>query len=181
MRLSDSSSWTFVLSAFDCTASTEQIFVNVKLQGSSLQLVYFLPVSLPGVLSDRRVTQFQRKDELWKSNCLELFVGSDSSSGYWEFNFSFNGDWNCYRFDSYRAGMREEVTVNLYAFKRENVEENIEFHISTRLPDTLNSQPALCPTAVIIDPTSKKPHFFAPSHPADKPDFHLSENRVSID
>lgn len=47
-----------------------------------------------------------RRDELWKTTCFEVFVADPRSREYVEWNGSANGDWNCYRFDDYRAGMR---------------------------------------------------------------------------
>jgi hypothetical protein len=42
-----------------------------------------------------------RKDRLWEETCLEFFLGTRDSEGYWEFNLSPAGHWNVYRFTSY--------------------------------------------------------------------------------
>ena len=47
-----------------------------------------------------------RADELWKHTCCELFLLNPADNSYLEFNFSPSGQWAAYRFDSYRAGMR---------------------------------------------------------------------------
>lgn len=46
----------------------------------------------------------QRSDDLWRTTCFELFVGS-AGQGYREFNLSPSGAWAAYAFDSHRSGM----------------------------------------------------------------------------
>ena len=46
-----------------------------------------------------------RRDGLWQSTCLELFVGVPGEPGYLEVNVAPSGDWNVYRFTGYREGM----------------------------------------------------------------------------
>jgi hypothetical protein len=50
------------------------------------------------------------RDGLWRHTCFEAFVASPvgGGTGYVEYNFAPSGDWACYRFDGYRAGMRPE-------------------------------------------------------------------------
>jgi len=49
----------------------------------------------------------QRKDELWKTTCFELFVRDPATEAYLEFNLSPSGNWAAYAFDGYREGMCE--------------------------------------------------------------------------
>lgn len=49
---------------------------------------------------------YEREDELWTGNCLELFLRKKDSSEYYEFNLSPRNQWNLYHFDDYRAGMK---------------------------------------------------------------------------
>jgi hypothetical protein len=53
----------------------------------------------------------RRRHGLWRQTCFEFFFGISGESAYWEGNFSPSGDWNIYRFDDYRQGMREEQAV----------------------------------------------------------------------
>ncbi len=62
----------------------------------------------------------RRRDRLWEETCLELFLGTEGSGEYWEFNLSPSGHWNVYRFTSYREGMREETAVTSLALRRPN-------------------------------------------------------------
>lgn len=49
-----------------------------------------------------------RRDRLSESTCLEAFLTPVGQPEYWELNLSPSGDWNLYRFDDYRRGMRQE-------------------------------------------------------------------------
>ncbi|MFA7586565.1 MAG: DOMON-like domain-containing protein [Novosphingobium sp.] len=46
-----------------------------------------------------------RADDLWRTTCFELFVGSPHAPGYVEFNLSPSERWAAYDFAAYREGM----------------------------------------------------------------------------
>lgn len=50
-----------------------------------------------------------RRDELWRTTCLELFVRRAGDNAYSEFNFSPSQAWAAYDFDEAREGMRERA------------------------------------------------------------------------
>ena len=52
-----------------------------------------------------------RKDDLWKTTCLEFFFSESKSTKYWEVNLSPSRDWNVYHFDGYREGMKSEAKI----------------------------------------------------------------------
>lgn len=58
-----------------------------------------------------------RKDSLWENTCFEFFLAPAGSLHYWEFNLSPSGDWNVYRFDAYRRGMRVEDSFSDFPFR----------------------------------------------------------------
>jgi hypothetical protein len=47
----------------------------------------------------------ERRDGLWRTTCLELFVRPAGEGCYLEFNVAPSGDWAAYSFTGYRAGM----------------------------------------------------------------------------
>ncbi|MEL0340336.1 MAG: hypothetical protein VXA52_09230, partial [Synechococcus sp.] len=53
----------------------------------------------------------QRRDELWQSTCLELFIAQPNEPRYWEINLAPSGDWNVYRLDGYRQGLQAEPAI----------------------------------------------------------------------
>lgn len=120
-----------------------------------------------------------RRDELWRHNCLEFFVGPTGQPTYWEYNFSFGGDWNCYRFDDYRRGMREEPNAALFHFESRHADGAylIQLNVSAPPYDTVWLG---APAAVLLLRTNHSeltPHFFAPVHAGDTPDFHHPDSR----
>jgi len=52
-----------------------------------------------------------RRFALWEATCFELFLAADGVPGYWELHLAPAGDWNVYRLDGYRQGLREEPAV----------------------------------------------------------------------
>jgi len=49
----------------------------------------------------------QRRPDLWRHTCFELFAGRNADPGYLEFNFAPSGDWAAWAFSDYRSGARE--------------------------------------------------------------------------
>ena len=47
-----------------------------------------------------------RKDNLWKNTCCEVFIKNNNNNYYREFNFAFNGAWACYDFVDYRIAAK---------------------------------------------------------------------------
>ena len=60
--------------------------VAYQLWGDLAQLSLPSPASTP-----------ERRDLLWQTTCLELFLARRGANGYWEFNLSPAGHWNVYR------------------------------------------------------------------------------------
>jgi hypothetical protein len=72
-----------------------------------LQLDYQLHGELDLVRCPQPADRPQRRDELWRHTCLELFVQPTAAARYLEFNFSPSGDWAAFEFQAYRSGRRD--------------------------------------------------------------------------
>lgn len=84
--------------------------INCKITGSInttapglLVLQYQFSADLTEITWPAPSEKPQRKDKLWQQTCMELFIAEKNSERYFEFNFSPNGDWQCYEFLSYRS------------------------------------------------------------------------------
>jgi hypothetical protein len=76
-------------------------------ENGQLVLRFHLEGDLAGVIWPEVDGQANRADGLWQHSCFEAFVGFVDEPGYCEFNFATSGKWAAYRFDGYRAGMRD--------------------------------------------------------------------------
>ena len=98
-------------------AESSRVLVETAIIDRCLQLVYRWQGWTVAPIALARAVDPQRRDELWRTTCAEIFVALDDASDgkphtggpYLEFNFSPTGDWAAYRFDSTRTGMHRHV------------------------------------------------------------------------
>jgi hypothetical protein len=115
-----------------------------------------------------------RRDELWRRTCVELFARGDDAPGYLEFNFSPDGDWAAYGFDSYRAGRRDIDVLDLRTHRQHHRDE-LHLRCSLRVP--LMAATAGVKTwhlgfAAIVEDDTGAQSYWALHHPRAQPDFH---------
>lgn len=126
--------------------------------------------------SAKKLTSLDRKHDLWKKNCFEAFLSFQSEEPYLEFNFSPEGFWNVYHFDSYRTGMKEfteiqEVTVKKNQTKKD--QDNYHFIVSFDLREGL----WLASLNAVYGPRNTYDHW-ALKKIEGQPDFHRKESRI---
>ena len=118
-----------------------------------------------------------RKHELWQETCWEFFLGIQDSPGYWEFNLSPTGNWNVYRFDDYRQGMREETAITSLPFTLdylpEALELTLELDLDQLIPPEQNINIAI--TTVVQD-INGIITYWALDHIGEEADFHLRDS-----
>ncbi|MGE5085685.1 MAG: DOMON-like domain-containing protein [Bacillota bacterium] len=119
-----------------------------------------------------------RRDELWKTTCLEAFLSPDfiKDSSYLEINCSPNGDWNAYSFSGYRAGMTPAAATEVKLIGREADQTTAHFRIRIKSPG-LDRFKHLGVTAVVEFSDGSK-SYFALKHPGPVADFHNKEGFV---
>jgi hypothetical protein len=115
----------------------------------------------------------RRCDGLWQATCLEAFVGDAAAEAYWEYNLSPSGDWNVYRLDGHRAGLRQEPYYSSLPFAISHHDHALSLELRCPLPPPLQHTAALelGLTAVLQEPSSRL-SYWALNHPAEEPDFH---------
>jgi hypothetical protein len=57
----------------------------------TIQIHYQITGDLNAIVIPQRQNPPVRRDELWTTTCLELFIGEKDMSPYWEFNLSHKG------------------------------------------------------------------------------------------
>jgi hypothetical protein len=117
-----------------------------------------------------------RKDRLWEETCLEFFLGSPDSKGYWEFNLSPAGHWNVYRFTSYREGMREEPAFKSLPFELGKGPEALDISMELDIGKILPAGKAIeAGVSAVIKTKKGETTHWALVHPGPRPDFHRSD------
>lgn len=117
--------------------------------------------------------QPKRRDELWRTTCFEVFVKRRDFPEYWEFNLAPGGDWNLYRFTSYRSALQREAHVADIAIEtmlNGSLLNGLESHLP--LPPSLVGQQLEIGASSVIEDRAGNIHYYALRHLGAKPDFH---------
>lgn len=115
---------------------------------------------------------------LWEQTCFECFLAEYATPGYWEINLSPAGNWNIFRFDGYRRGMREEPAVDHLpvAVHREKAVLRVVCRIDL---STLGiSRPWLRVALSAVIKSEIGAGYWALAHPCSRPDFHHHQGFV---
>jgi hypothetical protein len=116
-----------------------------------------------------------RADELWLHTCFEAFLRAGES--YYEFNISPSTQWAVYRFDSYRAGVRNVDLAATPRIKTRFGEESYDLGVSLDLSG-LDLPPGASwrfGLSAVIEETGGAISYWALAHPPGKPDFHHAD------
>ena len=115
----------------------------------------------------------ERRDELWKSTCLEMFIAQPDEPSYWEINLAPNGDWNVYRLDGYRHGLQAEPSIQRISLSSGSAADRHQLQASIELPPAL-SQVALLEAnlCAVLQHVNGSNSYWALCHPGSEADFH---------
>ena len=159
-----------------CHPLSEKGFVDAiavhidRAEGGCLQIKY----ALCGLIEEIRfpeVTQPERRDELWKNTCFELFCGRADDGSYVEFNFAPSGQWAAYAFTGYRAGMTELACAppQIGCTAGEGM---FEMTVTLDLPESLRTLDLVAGFSAVIADRHGRTAYWALAHPPGKADFH---------
>lgn len=114
----------------------------------------------------------ERRDELWKHTCFELFIAEPGKNNYWEYNLAPNGHWNCYQFSHYRSPpiKAEDAGVINSRIWHSGNQVNVSYHAT--LATELHNKTLEANLCCVIENKNHQHYYHASAHPADKPDFH---------
>ena len=156
------------------TSDSPTIPARLELKGDHLALSYDLS-ALTCPLAPVTTKKFVRKHQLWTQTCFECFLAMPNSPGYYELNFSTDGQWNAYAFEDYRQGMQESNIASPSKLSLSPKHVHIEAKLSS--PLTLATFNLCC---VIQDPSNHNLSYWAPQHPHATADFHKQQNWIKI-
>ncbi|MFN9621135.1 MAG: DOMON-like domain-containing protein [Synechococcaceae cyanobacterium] len=144
-----------------------------------LWVAYCLTGPLPSLAIPPLAATPRRRDELWQATCLELFLALPGQEGYREFNLSPSGDWNVYRLDGYRQGLRPDPAWTALPLRRRDpnpeagADAALEIHLSTTLPPELAAAHELeAAVTAVLQLQDGSCRYWALRHPGEEADFH---------
>lgn len=111
-------------------------------------------------------------DELWRTTCCELFIGTGDGRSYREFNFSPSGQWTAYDFSDYRVKTPAQPRLPAPRIRSDHFENRLR--VDAKLPaGALPIGAGLpCALAVIVEAHDRQLGYWALAHPGERPDFH---------
>jgi len=122
----------------------------------------------------------QRRDELWRHTCFELFARCEGADDYVEFNFSPSGDWAAYAFKGYRTGQstceQSSVGITLHPLGP----GQLRLQACAQLPAPAERGPGAAGwrigLAAVIEEDDGALSYWALRHAGAKPDFHAIDS-----
>ena len=169
-------------------AGLGRVLVETRVGDGCLQLAYrWRDWSAAPIVLARAVNP-QRRDELWRTTCAEIFVALDDASDgkphtggpYLEFNFSPTGDWAAYRFDSTRTGMHRHVWRGNEAPRVSLAASSEDLTLEVTLPLAALSAGVHRVAYARVVETSNGLSYWALTHPTGRPDFHHPQSFAAL-
>ena len=152
----------------------DQLAIRYELQGPLQQLA--IPPARSG--------QPERRDGLWQTTCFEAFLACSGDSGYWECNLSPAGDWNLYRLNGYRNGLRPESAITALPWTAQRGENRLEVAFTLPLQPLLeqraNATGMELSLTAVLQQRGGACSYWAIQHTGPEADFHRRDSFVPI-
>jgi len=163
-------------------ANVPDITIKGKIlrQNNLLTIHYALTGKIEDIFLPSPSANPTRKDDLWKTTCLEFFVAIEELPHYWEFNLSPSGDWNVYYMDAYRRiGFREEMSIQRLQMETQKATNGFLLTADVDLNPIIRIEQMLeVGVTAVIQTKGGSETYWALTHPAPEADFHLRESFV---
>lgn len=114
----------------------------------------------------------ERRDGLWKTTCLEMFVKEGGSEAYLEFNFAPSSAWAAYSFTGYREGMVELPMACPPKLDNDASEGHFALEAVYELSPELSDKELLLAVTAVIEERDGNKSYWSLAHPHGAPDFH---------
>jgi len=157
--------------------------ISLKISGkiarrsNTLALRYSLLGPLDQIVIPTPAKIADRKNQLWKETCFELFLAVRDSPSYWEFNLSPAGHWNVYHFAAYRQGMKEEEVFTSMDFTVQRQSESLLLDVEVNLDKiVLEKQPLDAGPSAVITLRTGELTYWALTHGGRQADFHRRDS-----
>lgn len=148
-----------------------------RMSATRLQLNY----RVSGELDKLRVPSMieaERRDELWRHSCAELFIAEPDRAPYVEFNFSPSTCWAAYEFSGYRQDMHAADCDAPVIVVRQSGRE-LEIDAQVTLPASFAAADLLqASVTMVIEDNVGQYSYWAAQHATAQPDFHCRSSFV---
>jgi hypothetical protein len=160
----------------DAASSAPRVAIRgvVTRGGGHLRVLWI--VEGEGLVVPEPAAQPERRDGLWRSTCVELFVAPRERPEYVELNLSPSGDWNVYRFSGYRAGMEPLPIHALPSTRGRAPDGSLALGATLPLPPDFANEPLAVGVCAVLEHEGGAKSYHALAHTADRPDFHQRES-----
>jgi hypothetical protein len=102
-----------------------------------------------------------------------LFLAPVGGEAYWEVNLAPSGDWNLYRLDGYRLGLRPEPAYPDLPFQLQRQEGRLILDLELDLGPIAAPETALAvAVCAVLEEREGAISYWALAHPGADPDFH---------
>lgn len=114
-----------------------------------------------------------RKDELWRRTCFELFLQAAGEVDYREFNFAPSRQWAAYLFDDYRLGMHQLELPAPPRIETVLTPQTLTQTVTLSFAGAFKDESSLLAgLSAVIRKKDGSVSYWALAHPAANPDFH---------
>lgn len=142
-------------------------------QDGELVLRYCITGQVEAIRLSPRRADAGRRDGLWQTTCMELFVRIGAGPGYLEFNFAASHDWAAYCFTCYREGMAQLPAAVRVGSDQDPPGGEASIAVSLNPEGIAALQPgAVIAISAVIEEADGTKSYWALVHPPGKPDFH---------
>lgn len=152
---------------------------HIQRRQALLAIVFLLHDPAGRIFIPAPAVSATRTHGLWERTCFECFIAVDDANGYWEINLSPAGDWNVYRFDDYRLGMREAQAIEALPLMVERKETTLVIGCDLDLnPLATPRQQIKVGLSAVVQDVDGEHSYWALAHPGPRPDFHHPDGFV---
>jgi len=166
---------SFSLVPFGPSSTNLTICGDLALHTGVMEVVFKLEGDLSTIRIAPPAMAGERRDLLWQTTCLEVFLAHRGAGPYWEFNLSPAGHWNVYRLESYRQGLAPEPAYAQLPFSVQRHRQQLSLGLRCTLPPAL-AAPATADLEAAITAVTQHSDgslsYWALHHPATEADFH---------
>ena len=169
----------FALHCFSPPPSSLALGGSVTRDGDRLQIHYRLQDPGGLVRLPPPAGQPRRRDELWTTTCLELFLAEPGAAPYWEVNLSPGGDWNVYLLSAYRQGLAADPAITALPFAIGRDASGLDLRLSLDLAALLPAgRPLDLAITAVLEDHEGQMSYWALAHPGPEADFHRRDGFV---